>query len=323
MLTRRRFLLALGGAGAAGALGWVLGRRPTAEVRREGRALGTTVSMSAFHSNPDRAERALDAAFAELEHIEAVMSLYRPDSQLCRLNRQGVLVDPDPSLFQVLACAQAFSLATQGAFDVTVQPLWEPYASARREGRLPSPAEVESARARVGWQGLRVSPDRVSLAPGMAVTLNGIAQGYAADRAIAALRAHGVEEALVDTGEEGAFGRPRRVGIQHPRMREAFIDVVRLDGRCLATSGDYETPLSPDRALNHVFDPHTGGSPQHFSSVSVLAPTGIVADALSTALFVLGLDEASTLLAAHGAEALFVGKDGSVKATGGFPHADA
>ncbi len=320
MLTRRRFLLALGGAGAVGC---VLGWRPPSEARREGRALGTTVSMTAFHPDPGQAERALDAAFAELEHVEAVMSLYRPGSQLCRLNRDGVLLDPDPALFQVLACAQAFSLATEGAFDVTVQPLWEAYAAAKREGRITSATEIEAARARVGWRGLRISPERTSLEPGMAVTLNGIAQGFAADRAIAALRAHGVEDALVDTGEEGAFGRPRKVGIQHPRVPGAFVDAVRLEGRCLATSGDYETSFSPDRAQNHIFDPRTGSSPQHFSSVSVLAPSGMLADALSTALFVLGPDKASALLAANDAEALFVGKDGSVKATGGFPHADA
>ncbi len=322
MLTRRRFLMALGGAGAVGALGWALGTRGS-DVRREGRALGTRVSMTAFHPDPGQAERALDAAFAELERVEAVMSLYRPGSQLCRLNRDGVLAGPDPYLFQVLASARAFALGTQGAFDVTVQPLWETYAAARREGRLPSPAEVQAARSRVDWSRLQVSADRISLAPGMAVTLNGIAQGFAADRAIAALRAHGVEDALVDTGEEGAFGRPRKVGIQHPRVEDAWVDTVRLEGRCLATSGDYETTFSPDRSLNHILDPRSGGSPLHFSSVSVLAPSGMVADALSTALFVLGPDQASDLLALWDAEALFVGKDGSVKATGGFPHAEA
>ena len=322
MMTRRRFLLALGSAGAAGAAGWAFGFRRTREVRREGFALGTRVSMTAFHPDAGRADRALDAAFAELDAVESAMSLYRSGSQICRLNRDGVLRDPDPRLFEVLACAQAFSLRTGGAFDVTVQPLWETFAAAKRAGRLPSESDVRAASGRVGWRGLHVASDRIALAPGMAITLNGIAQGYAADRALAVLREHGIEEALVDTGEEGCIGRPREVGIQHPRVPDAFADVVWLEGGCLATSGDYETAFSPDRALNHIFDPRTGDSPRHFASVSVLAKSGMVADALSTAVFVLGREESRALLAEHGAGALFIAKDGSAQATGGFPHAN-
>jgi len=159
----------------------------------------------------------------------------------------------------------------------------------------------------------------------MAVTLNGIAQGYAADRALAALRAHGVEHALVDTGEIGTLGRksgrePWTVGIQHPRRLDAYVQLAKLDGGFLATSGDYETTFTPDYVHHHIFDPKTGRSPETLCSVTVLARTGTEADGLATALFVLGVERGFKLLRRFaGAEAMAVRKDGAVLATRGFP----
>ncbi len=110
------------------------------------------------------------------------------------------------------------------------------------------------------------------------------------------------------------------MGIQHPRIEDAYISVAKLDGRCLATSGDYATSFSPDHRDNHIFDPRTGKSPTELASVSVLAESGLVADGLSTALFVLGPEQGLRLIeATPGADALFVLKDGRTLATRGFP----
>jgi FAD:protein FMN transferase len=159
---------------------------------------------------------------------------------------------------------------------------------------------------------------------GTSLTLNGIAQGYAADRAMAALAAHGIEHALIDTGELAGLGRrqgsPWRIGIQHPRAADAFIALARLDHRCLATSGDYATAFSPDHRYNHIFDPRSGDSPQELASVSIAAPTAMEADALSTAAFVLGAQGALDLLATMpGVDALLVLKTGGVIKSNGFP----
>ena len=160
---------------------------------------------------------------------------------------------------------------------------------------------------------------------GMAITLNGIAQGYAADRVRSVLQSHGVTNALVDVGELAPVGtksstQPWTAGIQHPREPDAYVSLARLNGRCLATSGDYATAFSPDKRYNHIFDPATGCSPLEFSSVSVVAPTATEADALSTAVFVLGLEKGAELVrATNGADALLVRKDGSVVRTDGFP----
>ena len=159
--------------------------------------------------------------------------------------------------------------------------------------------------------------------------MNGIAQGYAADRAAAALNRHGIRHALINTGEVNALGRKSNdtawtVGIQHPRREDAYISLARLAGRCLATSGDYATTFSSDFQHHHLFDPRSGRSPTHVSSVSIAAPSALQADALSTAVFVLGPERGLELVQAfRGADALLVKKDGSALATNGFPQGTA
>jgi thiamine biosynthesis lipoprotein len=263
---------------------------------------------------------------AELRLVESVMSLYRPQSQLCRLNRDGVLDAPHPYLVEVLRRAQAMSAQTGGAFDVTVQPLWLLYAEAQKTGRPTESAALDKAVQRVDWRRVEISAAKIRLhGDGTAVTLNGIAQGFAADRAMAALRRHGVEHALADTGEiaslgHKAGGEPWTAGIQHPRRQDAYVWLAKLRGRCLATSGDYASSFSADFRHHHIFDPRTGRSPAEFASVSVAAATAAQADAISTAVFVLGHAKGLELVRSMpGADALLVFKDGRTLATEGFP----
>lgn len=333
---RRKFLLVTAGLGAAaglGGAGWFYFRRKgeaaagnLQRVTRRSKALGSQVSITALHASPSAAEQAIEAAFAELETVEQVMSLYRPESQLCRLNKSGSLNDPHPYLVEVLSHAQTMAQESGGAFDVTVQPLWQIYAAAHQEGRLPDEVAVNAAKSKVHWRQMQVSAKRILLrGSGTAITLNGIAQGFAADRAMAALRAHGIEHALVDTGEIAPLGTkeqgmPWKAGIQHPREPDAFVALAQLEGRCLATSGDYATTFSPDRKYNHLFDPRTGRSPDELASVSIAAPTAMQADALSTAVFVLGPSRGLELVEwLEGVDAFFVLKDGRTRATAGFP----
>jgi thiamine biosynthesis lipoprotein len=318
----------LGGAGGLAALGLApaLRTRGLEKAERKSWALGADVSLTALHENRRTAELAIDDAFAELERIEEAMSLYRPHSQLCRLNRDGVLDNPDPYLVSVLRAAGEMSSRSGGAFDATVQPLWELYASAKKAGRLPEADAVREATRRVDWRKVDVSPERIRFgAPGMGITLNGIAQGFASDRVAAALLARGVRHALVNTGEFGSLGRradgaPWTVGIQHPRQPDAYIALAALEDRFLATSGDYATTFSEDFRHNHIFDPRTGLSPTEFSSVTILARTGMEADALTKVLFVQGLEHGlAQMRSIPGADALCVFKDGRMVSTDGFP----
>ena len=326
-LSRRRLLqLSLGSA----AMFLMGGHAPSGllggSVTRRAWALGSDVSMTVMGLPANRAEQALDAAFAELETVEQVMSLYRPESQLCRLNRDRVLERPHPYLIEVLTLAEQTARRTGGAFDITVQPLWELFAACQKQNRQPTDVEITDARACVDWRAVEVSKNRIRLrAPATAITLNGIAQGFAADRATAALREHGVEHALVNSGEIGSIGckpdgRDWTVGVQHPREPEAFVTLAALRGRSLATSGDYETTFSADFSKHHIFDPRTGQSPSEVASVSIAAPTAMQADALSTAAMVLGPERTLSLLEAlPDIDALLVLKDGRTLKTPGFP----
>jgi thiamine biosynthesis lipoprotein len=340
--TRRRFLFAAGTAGFTGLGLWKLfgrgagvpagrhgGRHYQRDLqcaRRTSRAFGTEVSLAVLHRDLEVARKALDEALGELDTVENAMSLYRPDSQLCRLNREGTLANPHPHLVTVLRRSEDLARRSNGAFDVTVQPLWELYFAAQKNGALPRQDEIGRAREKVNWRDIEVSDETIRFAhKGLAVTLNGIAQGFAGDCVMNVLQRHGIVHALVNTGEVGSLGckengQPWRVGIQHPRQADAYVAVADLRGRCLATSGDYAASFTPDRVHNHIFDPQTGGSPRHFSSVTVVAPRGSDADALSTAVFVLGWERGLELLeATRGAEMFCVRKDGSVASTKGFP----
>jgi len=340
-INRRRFFITLGGIGGlvgTGALGWrelrtLAGRviepsRGVAlqSVTRKTRALGTRITLTALHARRETAANALDAAVEEMMRVDEVLSIYRTQSELYRLNRDCSLHDPHPYLTDVLRTAREVAERSNGAFDITVQPLWELYARTAQVESLSGSRAIAEARRHVDWRKVHVSAMRVSFdSPGMAATLNGIAQGYAADRALAVLREHGIEHALVNTGELGALGsnaarKPWQVGIQHPRHEDAYIALAALQDRCLSTSGDYATTFTKDYAHHHIFDPKTGDSPRELSSVSVLAPSGTDADALSTAVFVLGVKRGLDLI--HdlpNTDVLLVKKDGAMLATPGFP----
>lgn len=343
--SRRQILYCIGGAGAA-ALSSVIPLRTFDEsdqdvasktipangqlqcVTRSGWALGATVSITALHHNSSVCQRAICDAFGELERVEQLMSIYRENSQLSRLNRQRVLAAPDPLLVEILLTAQDYSEKTAGVFDITIQPLWKLYADTHRHGRLPSEADILAARQLVDWRRVEVGSDRIRLhGEGTMITLNGIAQGFAADRVIETLQLHGIAHALIDTGEIATLGAKQRgegwtIGIQHPREKDAYCSLAELSGRCLATSGDYATSFSPDHSHHHLLDPHTGQSPTQLSSVSIAARTATDADALSTAVFVLGSERGLALVQqTTGADAMLIDKCGRTIMTAGFPAA--
>jgi len=335
-MKRRAFLRTTLGVGVLGALSAAgpasgtaqLASPPTVRVLhwRERMLLGfgTKLSLRAAHPDGARADAALDAAVGTIRAIEAQMSLFRPDSALARLNREGVLNAPPADLVAILQSAQAISARSGGAFDVTVQPLWDAFDAARRAGRLPSADAIRAARARVGWEALHVSAERIRfLQPGMGVTLNGIAQGFAADRVRGELQRFGIEHALVNTGEWSALGHSEgggawTLGIADPRDAQALIARLAMDGRAIATSADNESAFSDDFRHHHIFDPHTGYSPPQIASVTVAAGSCALADALTKVIFVKGVADGLAVARAWEVDALIVDKAGQWHATDGL-----
>lgn len=333
-MTRRRMLtLSLGGgallsagAGSLTSLRQPLRQSGLVEVVRHGRGLGTDLSLTVIARSTSVGEQAIDAAFAEIETVEQVMSLYRPDSQISQLNRERMLINPHPYLRNVLSTAAMISSLSDGAFDITVQPLWNLYSESRQAANGPSSEKIDAARQSIGWQSVELGSDFVRLnQPVEAITLNGIAQGFATDRVLSALRQAGIQQALINVGELASLGgksaaKPWVAGIQHPREPDAFAEVIALDGRCLATSGDYATTFSADFSRNHIFDPRTGESPHELASVSIVAPSGMLADGLSTAAMVLGAEQTLALTERIAdVDALLILKSGRTLRSAGFP----
>ena len=291
---------------------------------RTAMALGTTVRIIVRHKSKKAAHVAISTALDELELLESVMSVYRPESQLSQLNHHRELLAPHPYLVRILRQAADVSAGTHGAFDITVQSLWQSYRESADTGRLPDARTIRDARKTVGYRNVEIVGGRIRLTNGARVTLNGIAQGFATDRVKRSLVKHEISHALIDVGELASLGsksggQPWRAGIQHPRREDAFVSTTPIRDRCLATSGDYETAFTDDFRAHHIFDPRTGVSPSELASVSVLAPTATEADALSTALLVMGLRQGAALLnRKKNVDALFVRKDGRVAATRGF-----
>lgn len=315
-MKRRTFMqLSLGAmpalAGAATDLHW---------DSRVFNAMGTTMSVKLAHRDAGLVARALDAAVDVVRQLENLMSVYLPDSAVARLNRTGTLEKPPADLVQILRTAQHVSRLSQGAFDVTVQPLWNLYDGARSRGSLPTPAEVEQARQNVNWRALEVSDTRLHLPARHAITLNGIAQGYAADKVKARLSELGIRHALIDSGEWASLGQPEHagswtLGVADPRKPHSLIAGVAMQGRCVATSADDQCYFSPDLVHHHIFDPHTGRSPQELSSVTVMASTCVMADALTKVFFMAGYARAIPLARQWGVDVLVVDKQGRWQAS--------
>lgn len=309
--TRRRFLVSLGllaGAGATATLGSRLAGRRLARVEASRPGLGTWIRVTALHREAAQAERAIARAFAAIEAVDAQMSVHRADSELSRVNalagREAVPVGA--ALLEVVGRARDASLASGGVFDPTVLPLMRLYGF-YRSGRthLPTDREIDETLRAVGADAIALDREAGTLGltrRGAALDLGGIGKGWAVDRAVAALRAEGVESGLVDVGRNVyALGTPDEasegwaVGVLHPAT--GGVDrVFTLRDAAVATAGNTENfvTLDGDR-VGHLFDARRGRPSNPHLSASVVARTGTDSDTGSNLAFLLGKDALACL----------------------------
>jgi FAD:protein FMN transferase len=325
---RRRALTIMG---AFAGIPFVAGDRQAAAqpvlYQWSGTSLGSPSRLLLYHQSRETAERVVALCAAEIERLDQIFALYRCDSELARLNRDGWIIAPSQDLLLVLSECGRVSALSGGAFDVTVQPLWDLYAQHFFGSQSPSPVgpdpgAVAAALALVNWQDIEFSERRVALArSGMGVTLNGIAQGYVTDRIIGILRDNGFDRVLSDLGrsEICVIGRHPderawKVSLVDPRQPEKSALVMDVVQGSLCTSGGYGTKFEATGKYHHLFDTTTGASSGHYIATSIFAPSAMVADALSTALYVTPPERGRALLAAYrDASALVTFPDGQTQ----------
>jgi len=331
-VTRREMLRLTAVIGLSGCLGGgvlELLRRGSLHRATSSRVqMGTEVSITVLHPDPDLARGLVERAFGEIERLEMILTRHRPEAPLARLASHGELQEAPAELIEVLVRAGEYAEETGGAFDITVLPLLEFLrARASESGGHPDPWELSEVLRLVDFRAVRLEGRTVSLAhPGMALTLDGIAKGYVVDRAVDFLAEAGAGQVTVDAGGDLAVGglrsRPRKleVSIRDPDRPGRMLGAVRVPGQGVATSGDYIQAFTPDRRSHHILDPRSGAPALSVRAVTVSAPSAIDADALSTAALVLGPENGLRLLEERrGAEGIIFARDGRILRTSGFP----
>ncbi len=275
-------------------------------VARRVALMGTTADLAVVAADRERGLAASEAVVEELSRVEALLTTWRPGGPLARLNDGpvGQELRIDPELLTTLSEVFAWSGRTEGAFDPTVAPLVRAWGL-RGAGRIPSSRELAAARHATGLSLFRLDPSAgtaARLAPEAGIDEGAWGKGYALDCAVRRLESAGVRDALVDLGGQvlarGARsgGEPWTIAIAHPRDRQRAVLTLAIENVSVSTSGDSERRrVVHGRSIGHLLDPHTGEPAPDFGSSTVVAPSGLAADVLSTAFFVLGPEKGLAL----------------------------
>jgi thiamine biosynthesis lipoprotein len=278
-----------------------------------GQALGAPASLVLNHADPSAAKRLVERVLAEVSRLEAIFSLFRDDSAISILNKTGVLIAPPPEMVSLLQSCRGFWNASTGAFDPTVQPLWALYrdhfSAPSPDPAGPSALKIARTLAFVGFHWVKFDSDRVVIPKGMALTLNGIAQGFITDRVVDLLRNAGVTSSLVDMGEDRAIGAkadgsPWRVGLAEHEDDALPDRVLEIVDRAVATSSADGFRFDQAGRFGHILDPRDGGAPTRYRRVSVVADDATTADAMSTAFSLLDENEIAPVVNANPALAV-------------------
>lgn len=290
--------------------------------QREEAIMGTRVAVELWSEDAALAERAMDEVMAEMRRTDELMSTYKPESQLSRVNAHAherpVRVDAD--IIDVVERGLAMSRLSGGAFDITYASVG--YLYDYRAHQRPSEQQIAAALPGVDYRQVQVDREARTirfLRKGVRIDLGGIAKGYAVDRSVERLRTLGIEHAMVNAGGDTRLlgdrrGKPWIVGIRDPRNEGRVVTRLPLEGEAISTSGDYERYFEEDGVrYHHILVPGTGRSARGVRSATVIGADATLTDALSTTVFVLGVERGMRLIAGlPGVEAVVVDDRGRI-----------
>jgi thiamine biosynthesis lipoprotein len=286
-------------------------------------SMGTVYEIAVYDQQPERASAAIDKAFAEIVRLDAMLSNYKSDSQLSRLNRDGRFhaVKVPPDLYRVIEESLKYSKLSGGKFDITVAPLVDMWKAALRGARVASEEEQAKLLECVGYKKIAlIPPDEVEFhSPCMRIDVGSIGKGYAVDRAVEILRRNGIKNALVDAGQSSIYGMGAPPGksaweihLCDPSKR---VDpTVLLSENSVSTSEQTPASLLGNETAGHIIDPDNGKPLRTKYALSIAAKTGTASDALSTALLLVGPEKGKALVKGMAdAAAIWVAADGETE----------
>ena len=267
--------------------------------------MGTQITVEFWDEDKAHAETCAEQVFSEMRRIDALMSPYKPDSELSHINQRAAdaAVSISEEMFKLLKKSLRMSELSHGAFDITFASVG--YLYDYREGIKPSEEAIQQSLASINYHHVVLDEANRSVRfarPGVRIDLGGIAKGHAVDNGIAILVGCGIKGGLVSAGGDSRIlgdrgNRPWMMGIRHPRQQDAVAVMLPLSNTAISTSGDYERFFIEDgKRYHHIISPRTGKSVSSTWSASVIGPDATTTDALSTILFVLGAEEGLRLI---------------------------
>ncbi|MFO7710494.1 MAG: FAD:protein FMN transferase [Candidatus Woesearchaeota archaeon] len=278
--------------------------------------MDTVVTITVTSGNQENAQEAMQEAFLEMKRVEEKFTAHE-ESPIYHLNKKGFLYTEDEELKRLLRRSVYYSQISGGSFDITIRPILSLYEKSFAQGGPPSEEKIEKALENVGWERVIINETGVFL-ENTTIDLGGIAKGYAIDRGIETLQEENISAALVNAGGDLAgYGRKSSgdlwvSALRNPDEKDEYIEYFEINNEAVATSGNYERYFDESKEFHHIVNPKTGKSANECISVTVIAPSAAQADALSTALFVMG-SEGKELARAMGVSALFVFENRSIE----------
>jgi len=307
----------------------VSGCSRTKTMQKTESIMGTEVTITVVARSYEEGEAAIEAGMAELRRLDAMMSLYKDDSEITRVNlaagKNPVKVSPE--MIEVVEHAAKISKLSGGAFDVTIGPLVVLWQMRLKEGKTPTDAEIARVRPLVNYQNIVIDKKASTIflkKPGMIMDFGGM-KGYIADQVAYLFKKRGINNAIIAVAGDiwvlghREDGKPWRIGVQHPREHDKTLAVLDLSDKYISTSGDYERfVIKENKRYHHIIDPRTGKPSKGTISATLIGDKGAVIDPLTKVPFILGPDDGMRIVKKLGAEAIIVDDQGKVYVTDGI-----
>lgn len=294
------------------------------EFSKIGILMGTTVEIKVWSFDETTAKKSISAAFNEITRVENIFSVYKPESEISQLNKNGSAIMSDEAV-QLIKKSVYFSEISNGAFDITIMPIIELWKTAKKNGKLPTAEKITKVRQLVGSKNISIDEQNRKInfiKKGMKIDLGGIAKGYAVDKAVEILKKNRIKAGMINAGGDIRCFGPKvwKIALQNPRNKNDFITVLRISDKAVTTSGDYERYFEIDKMkISHIIDPLSGYPADKSISATIISDTATDADALATASFVLGAEKMIELYKKQkNFEYLLIDNEKKITKTAGF-----